>query len=114
MDIGSACQADLSSLLPPVSTVYEPCSVGLGGERTAFYSSRYRCPAPDDRRIELMVLILGVCILLRVWDQGEGFSVYATLLSLRFYIYFYFYLTVTCFGRTTIFKQKYIVAVKQK
>jgi hypothetical protein len=29
----------------------------------------------------LRILILGVCILLRVWDQGEGVSVYATLLQ---------------------------------
>jgi hypothetical protein len=46
-------------------------------------------------------LNLSFCILLRVSDWGEGVSTYATVLLL-------IHLAATCFGHTTIFKQKYI------
>jgi lipoprotein signal peptidase len=49
-------------------------------------------------------LILGVCILLRVLDQGEGFP------SMQRYtmVLLFIHLSAACFGRTTIFRKKYI------
>jgi hypothetical protein len=49
----------------------------------------------------------GVCILLRVWDQVEG-GFPSTQRYYRRFLLFIIYLAATCFGRTTIFKQKYI------
>jgi hypothetical protein len=51
-------------------------------------------------------LNLAVCILLRVSDQVQGFPSNATLFQKLFTILFK--LTATRFGRTTIFKRKYI------
>jgi hypothetical protein len=45
-----------------------------------------------------IIFILGIYILLRVWDQGEGVSVYATY----FRSLYYYFLFPTCFIRTTI------------
>jgi hypothetical protein len=51
-------------------------------------------------------LILGACILLHVWNQGEGFP--PTQLYFNSFFTILFNLGATCFGRMTIFKQKYI------
>jgi hypothetical protein len=58
-------------------------------------------------RIRSFILILGVCILLRVRDQGERVFPSTQRYNRRFLL-IYFYQTATCFGHTTIFKQKYI------
>jgi hypothetical protein len=58
-----------------------------------------------------MDLILGVCILLHVWDQdGEG-GFPATQRYYRRFLLFIIYLTATCFGRTTIFRQIYLLEI---
>jgi hypothetical protein len=49
---------------------------------------------------------LGVCILLRVFDQVQGFPSNATLFQYLFTILFK--LSAICFGCTTIFMRKYI------
>jgi hypothetical protein len=56
--------------------------------------------------INMADLNLGVCILLRVLDQVQGFPSNATLFQYFFTILFK--ITATCFGRTTIFMRKYI------
>jgi hypothetical protein len=57
------------------------------------------------------ILILGVCILLRVWDQVMGISIPSTQLHYRRLILLLnTTYTATCFGCTTIFKQKYIIS----
>jgi hypothetical protein len=49
-------------------------------------------------------LILGVCILLRVWDQGESvFRVH----NFNIVGFYYLFNCATCFGHTTIFKYTY-------
>jgi hypothetical protein len=52
-----------------------------------------------------------VCILLRVWDQAmEGFLFCPTQLHYsRLILVINTTYTATCFGRTTIFKRKYII-----
>jgi hypothetical protein len=52
------------------------------------------------------ILNLGVSILLRVLDQAEGFPSNTTLFQQSFTILFK--LSATCFGRTTIFRRKYM------
>jgi hypothetical protein len=47
-------------------------------------------------------LIFGVCIVLRVWDQGEGVFP-STQRYYRRFLLFIIHVTATCFGRTTIF-----------
>jgi hypothetical protein len=51
-------------------------------------------------------LIFGVCILLRVWDQVMGVVYPSTQRHYRHLIYYLHYYIATCFGRTTIIKQK--------
>jgi hypothetical protein len=52
----------------------------------------------------MMVLILGACILLRVWDQGE--SVFR-LHNVNIVGFYYLFNCATCSGHTTIFKHTY-------
>jgi hypothetical protein len=53
----------------------------------------------------LRMRIFGVCILLCVWDQSRGFP--STHRYCSSFNYLFIHLFATCFGRTTIFKQKY-------
>jgi hypothetical protein len=50
------------------------------------------------------ILILGVCILLRVWDQDEGVFCLRYVNIIGFY---YLFNCATCFGHMTIFKNAY-------
>jgi hypothetical protein len=52
-------------------------------------------------------LILGVCILLRVWDQVMEVFIHLCNVNIVGYFTTIYYIA-TCFGRTTIFKKKYI------
>jgi hypothetical protein len=50
------------------------------------------------------LLILGVCILLHVWDRGENVS---RLLNFNIIGFYYLFNCATCFGHTTFFKYTY-------
>jgi hypothetical protein len=53
-----------------------------------------------------IILILGVCILLRVLDQGESVFLLRNFNIVGFY---YLFNCATCFGHTTIFMHTYFL-----
>jgi hypothetical protein len=55
------------------------------------------------------MLILSVCILLRVWDPGDGEFILSTQRYYRMLFFtIYYYLNCYIFRYTTIFRQNYI------
>jgi hypothetical protein len=56
--------------------------------------------------LALIILILGVCILLRALDQAQGSPSNTTMFQYLFTVLFK--ISAKCFGRTTIFRWKYV------
>jgi hypothetical protein len=66
---------------------------------------------PSGFPTNILYLIMGVCILLRVWDPGDwGFILSTQRYYRRLILLLNTTYTLTCFGRTTIFMQKYIIS----